>query len=439
MTRKGTIKSSLRFSFLDGLFASGMTGFTQDYFTPFLLFLGGGAREVGLLTSLPNVVASLVQLKTADLVTLLGSRKRTITHSVLLQALMILLVAALVHTGAPSIGPFIALVVLFTSFGAVSTPAWGSLMADLVPEHRRGAYFGWRNSVLGVVIVATSLLAGLLLHYTGKGRLAMAFTALFAAAFLVRIISWYFLTRMHDPGFTLSQAPRVTARGFLAKLRGSNFARFTLFVSLMSFSVNIAAPYFAVLMIRDMRFGYLRYAAITITATLVMYLLMGRWGKLADSVGNVRVLRFTAPIIALVPLLWVVYRHPLYLAATQVVSGFAWAGFNLCASNFIYDAVAPEKRVRYIAYFNVINGVSLSAGALLGGFLAPLLPPLFGFSILTLFVVSSAIRIPVSLLLPAGLREVRTVRSIGSDRLFFGMIGVGPLLGVDRKTIRYLR
>jgi len=35
------VEKSLKFSFKDGLFASGMAGFTQDYLTPFLLVLGG--------------------------------------------------------------------------------------------------------------------------------------------------------------------------------------------------------------------------------------------------------------------------------------------------------------------------------------------------------------------------------------------------------------
>ncbi|MBU0877996.1 MAG: hypothetical protein KKD55_00105 [Candidatus Omnitrophica bacterium] len=45
-----------------------MTAFTQEYFTPFLLLLGGTVRHVGLLNALPNLMASLAQLKSADIV-----------------------------------------------------------------------------------------------------------------------------------------------------------------------------------------------------------------------------------------------------------------------------------------------------------------------------------------------------------------------------------
>ena len=114
---------SLRNSFIDGIFASGMIGFTQDYFTPFLLFIGGSVREVGLLTSLPNVIASLLQLKTADLMGLFRSRKRMITSFVLLQGLSMCAIALTVLAGIRSTTLFLGLVILFTSFGAIATPA----------------------------------------------------------------------------------------------------------------------------------------------------------------------------------------------------------------------------------------------------------------------------------------------------------------------------
>ncbi|TAL39333.1 MAG: MFS transporter [Spirochaetes bacterium] len=426
-------RKSLRFSFLDGVFASVMIGITQDYFTPFLLFLGGTSFQVGLLSAFPNMVASLAQLRTAEFIRMLRSRKRTITSFVFLQALMIGAIAFVALGGWSSVTIFISLAVLFTTFGAIATPAWGSLMSDIVAGDRRGAYFGWRNSLLGCIVVMASFGAGILLHWIEPGRLREGFFALFAAACVTRVASWYFLTRMHDPEPAHHRGARFDPLTFFEKLRSSNFARFVMFVSLMSFSVSMAAPFFAVLMIRDLRFNYLEYSVITATAPLVMYLMMGRWGRLADRIGNVRVLKFTAPIIAGVPLLWIAGRHPVYLFFAQVISGFAWSGFQLAASNFIFDAVAPDRRVKYISYFNVLNGVLLSLGALLGGSLLSWLPGLLGLPILTLFAISSGLRIVVSTALPVGLKEVRAVDAIRGNELIFSLIGMRPM-GIERKN-----
>ena len=431
------VNKGLKSSFLDGVFASGMTGFTQEYFTPFLLLLGGTVRHVGALFAFPNLFASLIQLKSADLTEKMMSRKKIINIFVFLQALMLVPMAIIALFTKAKPGVFIAVVILFTSFGALAVPAWGSLMSDLVAKDKRGQYFGWRNRTLGFVTVASALTAGFILHQMKKINIFYGFVIIFSFAFIFRVISWYFLGRMHEPPLEYKKESYFTLINFLSRIRESNFAKFVLFTSMMNFSVNLASPFFAVLMLRDLHFSYLLYTLITITATLTIYLMISHWGKHADKTGNIKVIKFTSPLIGVIPLLWIVNRHPIFLFLAQIVSGFAWAGFNLCASNFIYDAVTPEKRIRCISYFNVLNGLALCFGALLGGFLLQKLPPIFGHKILTLFLLSSILRLLVGFFMPMKLKEVRPVEKISSSQLFFSVIGIRPLLGIERKTIRY--
>lgn len=431
------VTKSLRFSFLDGIFASAMTGFTNEYFTPFLLLLGATAKHIAMLGALPNLFASLVQLKSADVTEKLRSRKRIINVFVFLQALMLAPMVIMALLGEAKIAVFIAVVILFTSFGAFATPAWGSLMSDLVREDKRGEYFGWRNRSLGFITVGTAFAAGLILHIMKKINVFYGFAVVFGLALSFRMFSWHFLRKMHEPPFVQTKESFFTLLNFLSRIKESNFAKFVLFVSAMSFSVNLASPFFAVLMLKDLHFNYILYSFITVTATLTVFLVIKRWGELADRIGNLSIIKFTAPLIGIIPLLWIISRRPAYLIFAQVFSGFVWAGFNLCTTNFIYDAVTPEKRTRCISYFNVLNGLALCLGALLGGFLIGHLPPLLGYKILTLFLISSILRIIIGISLPMKLKEVRPVEKSGSNKIFFSMIGIRPLLGVERKTIRY--
>lgn len=428
---------SLKFSFFDGIFASGMSGFTQEYFTPFLLLLGASARHIGMLSALPNFFASLAQLKSADFTERLRSRRKIINMFVLLQALMLLpiAVAALLGNIRPML--VITFIVLFTSFGAIANPAWASLMSDLVEKDKRGAYFGWRNRALGFIMVGAAVIAGLILHIMKKINIFGGFVIIFASAFIFRIISWNFLKKMHEPKIEYKKENYFNLVDFFSRIRESNFARFVLFVSMMNFAVNLASPFFSVLLLRDLHFSYFLFTIITITATLTVYLMISRWGRHADEIGNLKIIKFTSPLIGIIPLLWIINRHPVFLLSAQIFSGFLWAGFNIATSNFIYDAVSPEKRIRCISYFNVVNGVALGAGALLGGFFLKKLPSLFGYKILTLFLISSILRIIVGLFIPSKLKEVRAVEKIKSNDLFFSMIGIRPLLGIERKTIRY--
>lgn len=428
---------SLRFSFLDGIFASTTVGFTQEYFTPFLLLLGATSRHIAMLNALPNLFASLIQFKIPDFVESVKSRRKVINSFVFLQAVMLVPMAVVAYHGGVCPVIFIVMVIAFTFFGAIAAPAWGSLMSDLVSEAQRGEYFGWRNKVLGFVMIITAFMTGFILHNMKKVNIFYGFALIFGLAFIARLISWCFLKKMHEPPIEYGKENSFTLLDFLSRIKESNFAQFVLFVSMMNFSVNLASPFFAVFMLRDLNFSYMLYTVITLIATTTIYLLIGRWGRHADKIGNIKIIRFVSPIIGIIPLLWVLNHQPVFLIFAQMVSGFAWAGFNLCASNFIYDAVSPAKRTRCIAYFNVLNGLALSIGALLGGLLLTVLPSIFGYKILMLFVISSFLRILVAIFMPLRLKEVRSVRLITNNQLFFSMIGIKPLLGVERKTIRY--
>lgn len=431
------ISKSLKFSFIEGIFASGMTGFIQDYLTPFLLILNATVKQVGMLNALPNFFASLIQLKSADFAEKLKSRRRIINGAVFLQALMLppMVIIALFSLAKPYF--FITTVVFFASFGALAVPAWASLMSDLVEEDKRGEYFGWRNRALGFIIVGATFLAGCVLYQMKKTNVFYGFAGIFSAAFICRIISWHFLRKMSEPQLEHKKEDSFTLFNFLAKTRESNFAKFVLFVSMMNFSINLSAPFISVLMLKNLSFSYLLYSILTITATLAIYAAISRWGRHADRVGNLKIIKFTARLIGIVPLLWIINRQPVFLIFVQIFAGFLWAGFSLCASNFIYDAVTPAKRTRCIAYFNVLNGLAIGAGALLGGVLIDKLPMLFGHKILTLFLISAVLRLLVGIFVPQKIKEVRPREKIKSNKLFFSMIGIKPLLGVERKTISY--
>lgn len=431
------MKKALRYSTINGVFASMTSGFANEYLTPFLLLLGGTVTQVGALNALPNIAASLTQLKSADITERLGPRQRIVILFTSVQAVILLFLAtaAVFRTITPF--AFIAVMILFSSCAALVNPAWGSWLSDLVDQARRGEFFGWRYKTLGLVAVGSTLVAGVILHWLKKANAYYGFAILFGAASLFMLAGCYFFKKIYEPPLAYSKETSFTIVQFLSRLKESNFAKFVLFASAMSFSVNIASPYFAVLMLRDLKFGYLLYTLITISSTLTMHLIMTRWGRLADRIGNIRIIRFAAPLTSIIPLFWILNRHPLFLICAQLFAGFVWAGLNLCMSNFIYDAVTPEKRTRCIAYFNVFNGLMISAGALLGGFILRWLPPLFGYKILTLFFISSALRTYIGLRLPLKLKEVRTVEKMHSNQLFFNMINTRALLGVDRRTIRY--
>jgi MFS family permease len=435
MAKPDKLKKSLIASFWDGVFASSMTGFTSDYITPYALALKATIRQIGVLSALPNLAASFIQLKTADLTEKLKSRKKIINIFIFLQALAgipIILLSRLFKQEL-QVSFLILFVTLFTSLGAFTLPAWSSLMSDHIPYKSRGKYFGWRNRIMGIVTVISSLLAGLILHIF-KSNILSGFCIVFTAAVICRFISWYFLTEMYEPMLKVKDDTYFSLLDFLRRVKESNFARFVIFAAALIFCVNIASPFFPVFMLRDLKFNYLTYTVLVVAVTITQIYTFNRWGKHADKVGNIKVIRLTSFFIAGLPLWWIINRHPLFLTLAQVISGFAWAGFNLCATNFIYDAVTPQKRVRCIAFFNVFIGVATCGGALLGGYISNFMPGLFGYKLLSLFLLSSLLRFCIVFLFSGKIKEVRPTQKISSKDLFYSVIGIKPAFGITESS-----
>ena len=424
------VRASLRASFKDGVFAAVMAGVSDFYATPLALFLGATVQQVGWLTAFPNLLSSLSQFLAVRVIRWVGGRVRLLVRLVASQATLILGIGMIPWIEVPHrVELFTALLILAALCGGLAGPAWGSLMSDYIPARQRGRYFGWRNRIVGSVTLASVIGSGLLLHWLEDVSYAAGFSIIFVVAALARFVSAHFLSRIDEPPQKKDPASEFTFVMFLARFRESNFLKFVIAIACLNFASYLAAPFFPVFMLRDLQFSYLTYMTLQVGSSLASLIALPLWGRHADLVGNVRLLRLSYLFAALVPALWLLSHNPAYLMLVQIWAGFSWSGVTLCAGNFIYDAVTPQKRVRCIAYFNVVNGVAIFLGSSIGGFLGSRLPPLFGYRLLSLFALSCSGRLLFYLLLSRRFREVRPAHDVSLQQLFFSVVGIRPLVG----------
>jgi MFS family permease len=102
---------------------------------------------------LPSLIGNLSQIFSPKLMEK-KSRKEVISLGVLLQALMwlpLILIAFLFlikkQVSSSIIMFVIGIYTLITLFGAIASPAWNSLMKDIV-EEKNGDYFGKGNRIM---------------------------------------------------------------------------------------------------------------------------------------------------------------------------------------------------------------------------------------------------------------------------------------------------
>jgi MFS family permease len=307
-------------------------------------------------------VLSLAQLKSAEGVHWAGTRKRLVLWTAGLQGILWIPTAFVAPLFGPGgVGALIVLYTLGMTSNAFGTPAWGSIVSEYLRADDRGRFFGKRTLALGVGTAIAGLLAGAVLQAT-KGNPILGFSLLCIAAALSRGVSWIMLTKLYDPPWEEPHESRLSFFEFLSRARSDNFVRFTLLMAAMSFWTFVSSPYVPVYMLEDLRYEYMTYSIVVLAGNLLGNLMIPRWGRIGDRHGNWLAMKWTFVGVGLIPFLWAISGNPVWLMFLFFLGGFLWGGLNLCSVNFVYDAASPAQRTRYLAYFNVVNGMGISAG-----------------------------------------------------------------------------
>ena len=419
------VRTSLRYSILDGVLWSVMLGFAENYIVPFALYFGATVFQTSLIQGFSQFSLGMGQLAGAKFIGRYRKRRELAVWGVCFHgAFWILTFFVTALTGSPWAAILLFSLGLFANnFGS---PAWNSWQNELVPENIRGLFWSGRNRVLGFVQFFSISSAGILLFFSNRHHFELyAFGFLFIAAGIVRIFCSVPLSRQHeDPMPVPDTASEFHFTVFLTKLFSTNFGRFVLFVVCMNFFVYVGAALIPVYMLKDLGFGYLGYTLLTMTTAILSLVLMPYWGPLADRFGNRRVLLTTSLMFPFLILGWVFFKDIRLVFLIQVASGFIWAGFNLCVTNFIFDAVRPVNMSKIMAYYNTLNTACIFLGSLSGGFLAKLFTDneisVLGHGPLQLvFAVSFLGRGLVFLVFYRRFREVRPVEPSPSLKFFY--------------------
>ena len=244
------ISASLRASIKDGVAWSVMVGAGERYVNPFIILGDAGLLRLGAISAVPLVVGALVQCLAANLVDAAGRRKPFFVAGAALQGLTWIpfCVGIFLPLG---IGYWLMLAsfALYIGFGNFGVPAWTSTMGDLVPEDRRGRYFGTRNCLIGIGLIVSTLGAGWWLTYA-KDRSALAvlglssqnvaFVTIFALALVARFFSVHYLRQMHEPPYRRQPSDHFSLLDFIRRAPRAHFGRFVCYCTALN--LPAAAP-----------------------------------------------------------------------------------------------------------------------------------------------------------------------------------------------------
>jgi len=200
-SRDSRADRSLRHSVRDGVAYSVMAGGAETYLSAFALFLRASTAQVALVATMPPLAGAFFQFLAAWLGHRTGRRKPVILAGAMLQVLVWLPLLLLpIWFPQQAIVLLIACLMIYYAGSNLAAPLWASLMGDLVPERKRGRFFG-RRTRFATITSFISLAAGgaILYGFDRYGHTWLGFAVLFASAGLARLVSLYHLASMHEP------------------------------------------------------------------------------------------------------------------------------------------------------------------------------------------------------------------------------------------------
>lgn len=444
---------ALRLSIFDGCFAHIYANLTGSVFLPaFALALNAGSLELGLLAAIP-FFANVFQLFGAFLIEKKQKRKRLVILFAGLGRGMwipIIIFSLLLSQSNPSsflifFAVLLAASHIATSIGGVS---WLSWMSGLVPDEIRGRFFGLRNSILGIITVGITLLGGSFLDWFGQACPGLPpsrpFEVLFGVAVLAGAASlWFLALKPELPG--MPGAYRKLKELYRAPLQHRDFRKFLGFAMLRSFATNIAAPFFVVFLLEDLKFSYTMVGVFTVLSAAADLTGMWVWGHLSDHLGNRPIIIGTALATTIIPALWIFasaepFSVYFLIPLLHLSGGFFWAGYNLCAANLVYRMVPARGNSVYFAFWSIAGGVTAGLGSLAGGLLADYtdwlmgyLPFAFSSGYKLIFLISALLRV-IPLFSIRAVREEQgmpfrhAVRVLGSIRSWATLMGFHSVL-----------
>lgn len=399
---KGTIRTSLQASTIDGIFATVFSITTTGILlSNFLVELGASPVVFGMVSSIPMIV-NLIQ----PLGAYLSERTTSRFHYALWtfgisRILWIALVVAIWMAGLGLVDShqlivITLIIVLATNLlGGLGSASWLSWMAEIVPRRLRGTYFGIRNTISSFTNFVCVPLAGVAVSMWYGGSL-QGYGIILAIGILSGIISigcQYFKIDVNPQEENLLIRGAQTREAEVVKestvysasipftpplsiLKNSNFLRFLTYFGLWMFAVNLSAPFFNLYMLDTLS---LDVSLVTLYGSLqagANLLLMILWGRLADKIGNRPILIVVGLLVAATPILWLGvggnndFDVFLWLPLLHILTGGTWAAIDLCSNNLQIGVAPLRNQSRYFATAAAVAGVSGALGTTIGSFLA---------------------------------------------------------------------
>ncbi|MGB6063729.1 MAG: MFS transporter [Desulfomonilaceae bacterium] len=374
------VSRGLRALLYEGVCSQIMDTFTGGaILVAFALLLGASNTMVGLLAAI-SPLTQVLQIPTVYFVDRAMSRKAIVVVSSFLSRIFWLVVAIIPWLVAVEQRLPVLLICLFLYFslGSISACGFNPWIRDFVPEKIMGRYFGKcmaaATAAGAAVTVVTAVSLGMAKWYTPNQFIP--YSVLFVLGGGIGLAGVYLLQKVPEPRKTASTAQSVFDT-LGPPFRDFNFRRLLTFLGTWFFAINLAGPFYAVYMIKQLHVPMALVVSLSALSQVASVLSFRTWGRAADRFSNKSVLFVTGRMyigcILLWPFLAFSNRYSLViplLVIIHVLSGISTAGLSLCTGNIALRAAPQGKATAFLAVNTLVHGIAAASAPIVGGIIA---------------------------------------------------------------------
>lgn len=366
-TNSPQLRWDLTASMGDGAAFGLMVGIGETYVPAFVLAVGLGEVFAGLITTIPLLVGSVLQLISPWAVQRLRSHRRWVVLCAALQGLCFLplFFAAL----AGSIPGFMAMLVasLYWGSGLATGPAWNTWQGTIVPRSLRATYYARRARLQQITTMVGFLAGGFALQYgRSMGDPVPIFAWLFGCAGLCRGLSTVCLALQSEPVPIPPDARWLSLHETWQRFSQGTMGTFLVFAVAVQAGVYVAGPYFNPYILKVLNWEYRDYAVLLGSSFVAKFLCLPLWGRFAHRAGAWSLLWIGS--VGIVPLAagWNVSSNFWWLLGLQLFAGAAWGAYELALVLLFFETIPSRERTSILTLYNLANSLAIVVGSALG-------------------------------------------------------------------------
>jgi MFS family permease len=313
--------------------------------------LGATNYQVGLISSLPPLIALLMTIPAAILLNRLDTQKKTVAMSVLGARLLFLLLIGVVYISTSYQAWVFLIIIAFMNVPAtISNIGWQTLISGMIKDERRGTFFSDRNRLLTIAGMISTLIIGIIMK--NQTNNANAYQWLFFTALLFGLLEVFFLMKHKETVQAVTTTKKSSMDWSIFKDHGYKW--FLIAALCFNFTWQMSWGIFNIYHVRIAEATILWISIFSVACQLVQIFTFPMWKKWAEVKSNTLMLVWAALGMALVPFLTVLSTNLFYLTGVQALSGFFISGVVLLLFNLLLEQSPAETRTYCITTYNVL-------------------------------------------------------------------------------------